>query len=52
MYILNMVVFPLTDGKSLALTKLLLGIPIWIIAGLLYGYTNKLIYRRKHKIKT
>jgi hypothetical protein len=36
-----MVVFPLFDQELFTLTKILLGIPLWIITGLIIGYLLK-----------
>lgn len=41
LYILTMVVFPLFDHERFTLTKILLGIPLWIIVGLIIGYLLK-----------
>jgi len=41
LYILTMVVFPLFDHERFTLTKILLGIPLWIITGLIIGYLLK-----------
>jgi hypothetical protein len=41
LYILTMIVFPLIDGERLSIAKILLGIPLWIIVGLVIGYLAK-----------
>jgi hypothetical protein len=41
LYILTMVVFPLFDHERFTLTKILLGIPLWIVVGLIIGYLLK-----------
>lgn len=38
LYIITMVLFPLIDGEKFKTSKLLLGIPLWIIVGLTMGY--------------
>lgn len=38
MYIIAMIAFPLLDGERLSLNKILLGIPFWIVVGLIIGY--------------
>lgn len=47
MYIVAMIIFPLLDGERLSYTKILLGIPFWIIVGLIIGY---LFDKRKKKV--
>ena len=44
--------FPLIDGEGITLRKALIGIPIWTIGGLGFGYTMKLIngkVKQKHR---
>lgn len=43
MYFFMTIVFSLIDGESITLRKALIGIPIWTIGGLGFGYTMKLI---------
>ena len=38
LYIITMILFPLFDHERFTLTKILLGIPLWIITGLILGY--------------
>ncbi len=47
MYVIMVFLFPLSDGSEISWKKSLVSIPIWLIAGLIYGYTLKLIMRRK-----
>lgn len=47
MYILATFLFPLIDGEAITLSKALYGILIWTIGGLCFGYTMKLIIRRR-----
>ena len=51
MYIFMTILFPLINGERLTQKGLLIGIPVWVIAGLLCGFTIKIINRKK-KIKT
>jgi len=51
MYVFMTFLFPLIDGDGVTLRKVIIGIPIWIIAGLAFGYTMKLI-NGKSKPKT
>jgi membrane protein DedA with SNARE-associated domain len=48
LYIITMVLFPLIDHERFDIAKILLGIPLWIIVGLIIGYFFE---RRKHKKK-
>ncbi|MHA3788070.1 hypothetical protein ACX0HA_07660 [Flavobacterium hauense] len=41
LYILTMVIFPLFDHERFTLSKILLGIPLWIVVGLIIGYLLK-----------
>lgn len=38
LYIIAMIAFPLLDGERLSMHKILLGIPLWIVVGLILGY--------------
>lgn len=51
MYLAMTIFFPFISGESLTLKKLLLEIPFWVIGGLGFGYTIKLI-NGKRKVKT
>lgn len=44
LYIISMIIFPLIDGERLSHIKILVGIPFWIVVGLILGY---LFDRRK-----
>ena len=46
LYIINTLVFPLIDGQNLTPRNLLIGIPISIVFGLLYGLTERWIYKK------
>lgn len=41
LYIITMIIFPLIDHESLTISKILLGIPLWIAVGLIIGYLLK-----------
>ena len=51
MFVFMQILFPLIDGREITQRGLLIGIPIWIVGGLLFGVAMKLINRKK-KIKT
>jgi len=51
MYVFMVVLSPLIKGENLNQKELLIGIPIWTVAGLLFGFTMKIINGKK-KIKT
>lgn len=48
LYIITMVLFPLIDHERFDLEKLLLGLPLWAVVGLMIGY---LFERKKGKTK-
>lgn len=49
LYIITMVIFPLIDHERFNITKILLGIPLWIVVGLTMGYLfDKKKSRKKH----
>ncbi|OYQ46334.1 hypothetical protein CHU92_01540 [Flavobacterium cyanobacteriorum] len=41
MFIMLNIVFPLLDGAQPELIKVLIGLPFWIIAGLIFGYVSR-----------
>jgi|SRR5690554_1897904 len=43
MYVFMALMFPLIFGEIVTLNKLLIGIPIWILGGLGFGFTMRLI---------
>jgi len=49
LYIITMVLFPLIDHERFDIAKILLGIPLWGVVGLIIGY---LFEKRKHKKRT
>ncbi|MEL1243243.1 hypothetical protein AAEO56_03120 [Flavobacterium sp. DGU11] len=46
LYVITMILFPLIDHERFDTTKILLGIPLWIVVGLIIGYLFE-----KRKIK-
>lgn len=53
MYVFMTFIFPLIDREEITLRNALIGIPIWTVAGLGFGYTMKLITgKSKLKIQT
>ena len=51
MFLIMSIGFPYFDGQEITLKTLLLGLVIWTIGGLGFGYTMKLI-NGKNKPKT
>lgn len=49
MYILQSFVFPYFSGEVYSLRYQLIGIPIWIVAGLAFGYTMKIVTDRRER---
>ncbi|AWH85277.1 hypothetical protein HYN59_09165 [Flavobacterium album] len=48
LYVVTMILFPLIDHERFNVTKILLGIPLWIVVGLTIGY---LFDNKKKKAK-
>ena len=46
LYIIAMIIFPIIDGERLSYHKILLGIPFWIVIGLIIGY---LFEKKRHR---
>jgi hypothetical protein len=46
LYVITMIIFPLIDHEKFTISKILLGIPLWIVVGLIIGYLLK--GRKKH----
>jgi hypothetical protein len=46
MFVLMSIVFPFLDGKEITLKTLSLGLVIWTIAGLVFGYIMKLFFNK------
>jgi hypothetical protein len=51
MYVFMTVLFPLIDGTGITQKGLLIGIPVWAIAGLVFGFIMKIINRKKKEKK-
>jgi len=51
MYVLMTIVVPLIEGKEITLTMMLIGIPIWTVAGLGFGYIMKYWMGKRNKIE-
>ena len=47
MLIAMTILWPLMDGSGIRLSKILIGVPVWIAAGLLYGFLIHVIERRR-----
>ncbi len=52
MYVFMTLVNPLIDGDKINLKMILIGIPIWTIAGLGFGYTMKYLMGKRVKSET
>ena len=51
MYVSMVIVLPLIKGENITQKGLLIGIPLWTVGGLLFGYTMKRINgKRKEKV--
>ncbi len=51
MYVFNVILLPLLSYTDKITTrKLLVGIPVWLIGGLVYGLVMKFYYDRKKRI--
>ena len=48
LYVITMGIFPMIDHERFDIEKLLLGIPIWALVGLIIGY---LFVKKHHKQK-
>ena len=51
MFVMMTIIFPLVLGEGLTQRKILIGIPIWITAGLIFGIIMK-VFIGKRKIET
>lgn len=49
MYLMMELIFPLFNGEKITIRGLLLGIVVWVISGLFYGYIMKLFMGGKGK---
>lgn len=45
LYVIVMIVFPMIDHENFDIEKLLIGIPLWVLAGLCIGY----LFEKKKK---
>ena len=45
MYVIMVFGFPYYQDKEITLLSMILGIPIWVIGGLVYGYLMKWYYK-------
>ena len=52
MYITMTYIFPLINHEEITKTKMLIGIPFWLIGGLGFGYTMKVLMNKKGKQNT
>jgi hypothetical protein len=52
MYVFMIIFFPLISKEQITLKSLLIGIPIWLIGGLGFGYIMKLMMTKKEKNTT
>lgn len=39
------IIFPLADGEPITLNRVLIGLPVWLVFGIIFGYVS----RRKKK---
>lgn len=51
MYLVMTFVFPYLDGKEIPVKRMLINIPVWIVAGIGYGYAMKRYYLWAQKRK-
>lgn len=51
LYVVTIIAFPLLDGERLTTQKILLGIPLWILAGLSIGFLFDKKSAKKRKAK-
>jgi hypothetical protein len=49
MFVTMMILFPLIGQKEITQKSLLIGLPIWLICGLFWGYTMKALMNKKGK---
>lgn len=47
MFIIMTFVFPFFSGENITLKKTLIGIPIWFIGGLVFGYSQRKNFEKK-----
>jgi len=52
-YVLNILIFPmLFENTELSLKRALIGIPVFLVCGLGYGYFTRILYPKWTKKKT
>jgi hypothetical protein len=49
MYVFMVILLPFIKGETLTQKGLLIGIPIWAVVGVLFGFTMKIINRKKRE---
>lgn len=41
MFVVINIVFPLVDGEEITLTRILVGLPVWLVFGIIFGYVSR-----------
>ncbi|MEJ1730375.1 hypothetical protein SMA90_29030, partial [Escherichia coli] len=49
MFVSVVIIYPLIKGSEITSKSILIGIPLWLICGLVWGYTNKILMNKKGK---
>lgn len=49
MFVMMTFIFPLIDGREITMVDILIGVPVWAIGGLLFGYSMKYFSNKKGK---
>lgn len=49
MYVMMTLIWPYVDGEKMTFRKVLIGIPIWLISGLLFGYFQRNNFKNKEE---
>ena len=49
MFVVMTFIFPYFSRDEITLRKILIGIPIWIIGGLLFGYSQRKNFNKKEE---
>jgi len=52
MFVFMTIVYPLFAGNEITLKMILIGIPVWTVAGLVFGYTMKYWMGKRTKTET
>lgn len=50
MFVSMVIIYPLIKGKEITFESMAIGVPLWIIGGLSWGYTMKLWMNKNGKI--